>query len=106
LHKPTQIADTTTTRASELIPAVGLALFVMTFLCGLQIFPVGNKMLLVRVRNDEARSVLMMAGMADVALVAIPAPGLAVVYGEASKVRTAFGLAITWNGNAPCSPKS
>ncbi len=93
-------------RVSEIIPAAGLALSVTTILCGLQLMPSGIGMLLVRVHGDDARSALMAAAMADAAFVSSPAPGFAVVYGEASKVRTALGLAVPWKVNAPCSPTS
>lgn len=93
-------------RVSEVIPAAGLALSVTAILCGLQLMPSGTGMLLVRVHGEESRSALMAAAMADAAFVSIPAPGFAVIYGEASKVRTALGLAVLWKGNASCSPIS
>jgi hypothetical protein len=93
-------------RVSEIIPAAGLGLSVTAILCGLQLMPSGTGMLLVRVHGDDSRSALMAAAMADASFVSSPAPGFAVVYGEASKVRAALGLAVPWKGNAPCSPTS
>jgi hypothetical protein len=93
-------------RVSEIIPAAGLALSVTAILCGLQLMPFGKGMLLVRVHGENPGSALMAAAIADAAFVSSPAPGFAVVYGEASKVRTALGLAVPWKGNAPCSPTS
>ena len=93
-------------RALEIIPAAGLALSVTAVLCGLQLMPFGEGMLLVRVHGDDPRSALRAAAMANAAFVSIPAPGFVVVYGEASKVRAALGLAVPWKGNAPCSPTS
>lgn len=93
-------------RVSEIIPAAGLALSVTAILCGLQLMPFGKEMLLVRVHAENPGSALMAAAIADAAFVSSPAPGFIVVYGEASKVRTALGLAVPWKGNAPCSPTS
>ena len=93
-------------RVSEIIPASGLALSVIATLCGLQLMPFGKGMYLVRVDGEDPGSALMAAATANAALVSNPAPGFAVVYGEASEVRTALGLALPWKGNPPCSPTS
>ena len=91
-------------RASEILPAAGLALSITTILCALQLMPFGKRMLLVRVHDEDPTSALIAAAMADAAFVDIPAPRFIVVYGEASRVRTALGLAVPWKGNAPCTP--
>ena len=98
------LSPTALAKTSEIIPAAGLALFVTAILCGLQLMPVGYGMLLVRFDSKDPSSVLVAASTADAEFVSIPAPGFAVVYGEASKVRAALGLAMSWEGNVPCSP--
>jgi hypothetical protein len=93
-----------TLKTSEIIPAAGLAVAVTTVLCGLQLVSFGQGMLLVHVRGDDLKSALMAAALADAALVSIPAPGFAVIYGDATKASTALGLAVPWKGSAPCLP--
>lgn len=91
--------------ASEIVPAAGLSLIVTAVLGALQLMPLGHGLLLVRVRGEDSGAALLAAAAADAALVSVPAPGFAVVYGDASTVRTALGLAVSWKGNASCSPK-
>ena len=93
-------------RISEIIPAAGLTLSATAILCGLQLVPFGKGMFLVRVDGQDSNSALMAAAMADAAFVSTPSPGFAVLYGEASRIRTAVGLAVSWKGDAPCSPAS
>lgn len=93
-------------RVSDVLPAAGLALSVAGMMCALQLMPFGTGLLLVRVPEDGAGSALMAAARADAAFVSSPAHGYAVLYGDASKVRAAVGLAVSWRGQAPCSPSS
>ncbi len=88
---------------SEILPAVGLALSVTAMIGAMQLMPLGEGLLLVRVGDEDPRSALMTAAKAGAALVSIPAPGFAVVYGDAARVRKAVGLAVTWKGNALCA---
>ena len=92
--------------ASELIPALGLAFFVTTIICGLQTVPFGVGLLLVHVNGKEPGEILTAAAVADAVFVASPAPNFVVLYGDASKVRAKFGLALPWKGNLLCSPTS
>jgi hypothetical protein len=93
-------------RAGDLIPAAMLALTVTAILCGAQLLPLGKTMLLVRVANEGTEAALTAAAEADAAFVSIPAPGFAILYGEASRVRGALDLAVLWKGTALCSPTS
>ena len=88
----------------EIIPAAMIALSVTATLCVAQLLPFGKTMLLVRVSQAGIATALADASRADAALVGIPAPGFAVLYGDASRVRQALGLAVLWKGKAPCSP--
>ncbi len=100
----TSIIAAARARACEIMPAVGLAVSVTAVIAGLQLMPFGKAMLLVRVRDADPRSALVAAAMAGGTLIGIPAPGFAVVYADASKTRSAVGLAVTWKGNALCLP--
>jgi hypothetical protein len=101
-----QLAVNTLGRLSEIIPAAGLALSVTALICGMQLMPFGRGMFLVRVHDSDPTAALMQAASAGAAFVRSPAPGFAVVYGEAARVRAALGLTVPWIGNAPCSPAS
>ncbi len=89
----------------DLVPAASIAVAVTAVVCTAQILPFGRTMLLVRVPGDGTGPALVAASVADAALVGIPAPGFAVVYGDASQVRRALGLAVRWKGIASCSPQ-
>ena len=89
---------------SDYAPATALAVLITTVLAGTQLLPVGRGMLLVRVPDGGAEGALAAAAWADATLVSTPAPGFAVLYGDASQVRRALGLAVTWKGLAPCLP--
>ena len=91
-------------KALELSPAAALALFVMVAIFGLQLHPFGKGLFLVRAHDRTPRSALMAAADARGALVGIPAPGFAIIYGEAAKIRAALGLTVLWKGNAGCTP--
>ena len=91
-------------RHSDLIPAASIAVVVTAAVCAAQLLPFGRTMLLVRVPGDGLGPALAAASVADADLVAIPAPGFAIVYGDASQVRRALGLAVRWKGSALCSP--
>jgi hypothetical protein len=95
-----------TGHVAGVLPAATLAVFVVSVLCGMQLLPFGQSMLLVRVSGAGAEAALLGAARADAAFVDAPAPGFAVVYGDAAQVRSVFGLAVPWKGNAPCSPPS
>jgi hypothetical protein len=88
----------------DLVPAAALAVMVTAVVCAAQLLPFGRTMLLVRVLGDDTRAALSAASVADAALVGIPAPGFAVLYGDASQVRGALRLAVRWKGIGLCSP--
>ncbi len=88
----------------DFAPAMAMAIFVTTSLGVAELLPFGKKILLVRVTQDGAGAALNAAALADAALVSVPAPGYVVLYGDASQVRRAVGLAVPWKGTALCSP--
>jgi len=90
----------------DFVPAMAIAVLVTAALAGAMLFPVGKTILLVRLPQEGVAAALTAAALADVVFVSIPAPGYAVLYGEASQVRRALGLAVPWKGNALCSPTS
>ncbi len=87
----------------DLVPAAMIAVCVTASLFAGQLFPFGQTLLLVRVPGVAAEAGLYAAAAADAAFVDRPAPGYAVLYGDASQVRRALGLAVAWKGLAPCS---
>ena len=92
-------------KAAEIIPAAVFFIFITLIIFGIQLMPFGKGMFVIRIDKSNSKSALMADVMADISFVSIPAPGFVVVYGEASKLRGAFGLVTPWKGNAPCSPK-
>ncbi len=75
----------------------------MAALIGARLLPTGEATLLVRVGKDTQRAALVAAAEADASLVGIPASGFAIVHGDAARVRATLGMAVLWNGGAPCS---
>lgn len=86
----------------ELAPAALLAASVTAALAYAQLVPFGDAMVLVRV-PPRPEAALMAAAKAGAALVSTPAPGFAILHGDASRIRAVLGLAVTWQGRAPCS---
>ena len=89
-------------KTSELVPAAAIAFLVTAGMCGAQLLPFGKAMLLVRTSLDP-KAALTAAAVAGAALVSVPAPGFAVLYGDASHMRGALGFAMPWKGAVPCS---
>lgn len=75
----------------------------MAALIGARLLPTGEATLLVRVGEGTQGAALVAAAEADASLVGIPAPGFAIVHGDAARVRATLGMAVLWNGGAPCS---
>ena len=92
-------------RVPELAPAVLITLAVTATLAGAQLLPFGKATLLVRTGIDMPAAAVAAAGVANATLVAIPAPGFAVLYGDASRIRKAVGLAVGWHGKASCASR-
>jgi hypothetical protein len=88
----------------EVVPAASVSLLVTGALVAAQLLPAGEGTVLVRVAPDEGVAALRAAAAADARLVAIPAPGFAVLYGDAARIRRTLGLAVAWKGQAPCTP--
>ena len=87
--------------ARDLLPAAAIAALVTLSLATARLLPFGVATVLVRAA--DAATALRVAASADAALVGIPAPGFAVLHGDAARVRAAAGLAVQWKGSAPCS---
>ena len=92
--------------AKDLVPALTIAASAAAALCAAELLPFGKTMLLVRLPREGVEAALTAAAKADAAFVGIPAPGYAVIYGEASQVRGALGLAVPWKETKLCSPPS
>ena len=90
--------------ARGLVPAMIIAVSAAAALCAAELLPFGKTILLVRLSTEGVGAALAAAANADSAFVGIPAPGYALVYGEASQVRGALGLAVSWKGPNLCSP--
>lgn len=88
---------------SDLTPAALITLLVTGVLISAQLIPVGEATVLVRLPADTPA--LSAAAAADAALVSVPAAGFAVLHGDAGHIRSVLGLAVTWQGAAPCSLK-
>lgn len=97
-------STTNLTNAWDILPAAGLAVVVTAALLGMQLLPLGTGAWLIRLPDQDPCAALIAAARADAALINTPAPGFAVLYGDASRVRTALGLAIAWQGTASCVP--
>jgi hypothetical protein len=89
-----------------LAPAATIAVLAAGALCAAELLPFGKTLLLVRLPTPGVGTALAAAAAADSAFVAIPAPGYAVLYGDASKVRAALGLAVPWKETSQCSPRT
>ena len=90
-------------KALDLAPAAVISLGVTMATLAAQLLPFGTATVLVRLADAAPASALRAAAGADAALVAIPAPGFAVLHGDAARVRAALGLAVLWKGRPPCS---
>nr|WP_321984563.1 hypothetical protein [uncultured Lichenicoccus sp.] len=90
----------------ELAPAALIALAVLAGAVGRELLPAGEATVLVRVAPGLREAPLLAAAGTGAALVAIPAPGFAVLHGNAARIRSVLGLAVVWPGNAPCSSSS
>jgi hypothetical protein len=89
----------------DLAPPTLLTLVVIGSLAAAQVMPLGVTTVLVRVSDTTTKGALLAAAAADSALVSQPAPGFAVLYGDASHIRNRLGLAVRWQGSAPCGEK-
>ena len=96
-------------RVVDLVPAALLAGTVAAVLAGAELLPLGTATVLVRVAAaapaDQLATALAAAAAGDAALVSVPAPGFAVLHGDAARIRAALGLTVVWNGAAQCAPK-
>jgi hypothetical protein len=92
--------------AKGLVPAMIIAVSAAAALCAAELLPFGRTMLLVHLSSEGVEAALAAAATADAAFVGIPASGYALIYGEASQVRGALGLAVHWKGTDLCSPRT
>lgn len=86
----------------DLIPALTLAFLVTTGIAAGRLLPQGDMPVLVHVGSSGLANAFQKPGMADVLLVGLPAPGFAILKGNAAKIRAALGLTISWQGRVPC----
>ena len=90
-------------KPADLLPAILIAAMTTGATTAMQLLPAGVATVLVRVADRSPAAALAIAAAADAALVSLPAPGFAVLHGDAARVRAAAGLAILWKGIPPCS---
>jgi hypothetical protein len=88
--------------ARDLIPSTALTLCVCATIAAAHVLPLGRATVLVRVPQDE-RHALLKAAESGAALVSLPAPGFAVLRGDAARIRAHLGLSVLWQGAAPCA---
>ena len=88
---------------SDLLPAALLALLLAIVSATAQMLPFGQADLLIRVPDPSHGSALLLAARSGATLISLPAPGFAVLHGDAAQVRAASGLAVVWKGRAACS---
>ena len=88
---------------SDLLPAALLAFGLIVVSVTVRMLPFGSANLLVRVPDAQHGSALLLAARSNASLMSIPAPGFAVLRGDAASVRAASGLAVIWKGRAACS---
>ena len=91
---------------TEFAPAAFIAFVVVAGSVAAQLLPQGEAVVLVRVPPALREAPLIAAARAGAALVAIPAAGYAVLHGDAARIRSISGLAVVWQGTAPCSSSS
>jgi hypothetical protein len=87
----------------DLAPAMLIGVCLTCAAASTQLVPIGEELLLVRLKDPGPDAALSAALAAEATLVTIPAPGFAVLYGDASRTRAALGLTTLWRGSASCS---
>ena len=88
----------------DLLPSAALALSVTLAIAGSQLLPGDDAPVLVRLGDAGIERLFADPVLQDVALVDTPAPGFAVLKGDAGRIRSSLGLTVAWNGKTPCSP--
>jgi hypothetical protein len=81
--------------ASDFAPALLLGLMVTVASAAAHLMPFGTAVVLVRVADPAPRAALQAASLSDA--------GFAVLFGNASRIRSVSGLATLWTGKAPCA---
>ncbi len=89
--------------ARDVLPAAALLLLVTGVLAVAHLRPSGAGLFLVRLGPAGVAGLLGSRALADVDLVAIPAPGFAVLHGDAGRIRSVAGLTVAWEGGVACS---
>jgi hypothetical protein len=89
-----------------LLPSAAIAFGVTSVLCAAELLPFGKATVLVRLSLTTSEAGLIAAARSGAAYVGSPAPGYAVLYGDAARIREAAGLAVRWKGYGPCAPRA
>jgi hypothetical protein len=89
-------------RPTDFLPAILMTSVVTLVLGSLPLLPVGEATVLVRVPPGQPVAALRTAAAAGAVLVSEPAPGFAVLHGDAARIRTVSGLVVTWKGAPAC----
>jgi hypothetical protein len=88
-------------RERTFFPAALIALCAALVPATAALLPMGETMMVVRVAPDGGAA--RAAAAAGAALVRVPAPGYAVLWGDAARARRALGLVADWKGIGPCT---
>lgn len=92
-------------RVRDLAPAALLLALSTVPLAAARLAPVAGVPVLVRL-GANGLAPLGDPALSGIALVALPAPGLAVLSGDLALIRSAFGPGLAWKEKTPCSPSS
>ncbi|MCK8784220.1 hypothetical protein M0638_07495 [Roseomonas sp. NAR14] len=91
-------------RIRDLMPALAMATLVPLAMAPGRLLPEGDTPVLVRLGNAGLERLLRQPSLAEVRLLALPAPGYAVLRGDTALIRSTFGSAVAWQGVSTCSP--
>jgi hypothetical protein len=87
----------------DLLPGFLIAAFSGAALAAGQCLPLGTATVLVRTPSPQ--TALALAASSGAALVAMPAPGFAVLHGNATRIRANAGFTFLWQGATACSAR-
>jgi hypothetical protein len=87
--------------ASDLLAPFLITTFTGAAMALAQCLPLGSATVLIRAATPDMA--LALAARSGAALVALPAPGFAVLHGDAARIRGNAGRTTLWQGAAQCS---
>ncbi|MBK1658192.1 hypothetical protein [Paracraurococcus ruber] len=87
----------------DTLPALALCVLATAALGLSRLAPAGDGPALVRLGPAGLARLAQDPALAEIRLLDLPAPGLALLRGDGARIRAAFGLALIWKGGRPCS---